>query len=79
MNSASDHLAIRYGSKEDDNAALKSLSAVSLTENQSKESIVSVILNSLGDLSDVISIIDFLGTFFDFMRIVSFSSLIRFA
>ena len=68
-----------YGSKEDDSAALKSLSAISLTESQSKESIVSVILNSLGDLSDVISIIDFLSTSFDFMCEVAFNSLLSFA
>lgn len=53
VNSASGHLPKLYGSKEDDNAALKSLSAVSLTENQAKESIGSLIVNSLGDLSDL--------------------------
>ncbi|EHA8590069.1 Protein EFR3 B [Cocos nucifera] len=52
VNTASDHLVKVYGSKEDDNSALISLSAVELTENQSKESMVSVILNSLGDSSD---------------------------
>ncbi|XP_020268718.1 uncharacterized protein LOC109844168 [Asparagus officinalis] len=49
---ASAHMSKLYGSKEDDTAALKSLSAISLTENQSKESIASLILNSLGNLSD---------------------------
>ncbi|XP_026662768.1 protein SEMI-ROLLED LEAF 2-like isoform X2 [Phoenix dactylifera] len=52
VNTASDHLVKVYGSKEDDNCALISLSAVELTENQLKESMVSVILNSLGDSSD---------------------------
>nr|XP_029118121.1 uncharacterized protein LOC114912641 [Elaeis guineensis] len=52
VNTTSDHLVKVYGSKEDDNSALISLSAVELTENQSKESMVSVILNSLGDSSD---------------------------
>ena len=43
-----------YGSKDDDNAALKSLSAVEIKENQSREAMASVILNCLGDIADVI-------------------------
>lgn len=52
LRAASGILSMQYGSKEDENAALKSLSAVSLTESQSKDSITALILNSLGDLSD---------------------------
>lgn len=46
------NLPAHYGSKEDDTAALKCLSEISLSKSQSRESIVSLILNSLGDLSD---------------------------
>ncbi|KAJ6826892.1 uncharacterized protein M6B38_369555 [Iris pallida] len=52
VNPALDLLPKTYGSKDDEIAASKSLSAISLTENQSKELMVSVILNSLKDLSD---------------------------
>ncbi|PIA48441.1 hypothetical protein AQUCO_01400793v1 [Aquilegia coerulea] len=41
-----------YGTNEDDNAALKSLSAIELTEDQSKESLASTIVTSLGKLSN---------------------------
>ncbi|CAL4886978.1 unnamed protein product [Urochloa decumbens] len=41
-----------YGSKEDDDLALKSLSNIDMNEDQSKESSVSNILNSLEDLSE---------------------------
>jgi hypothetical protein len=42
-----------YGSKEDDDLALKSLSNVSMNEDQSKETSISLILNSLENLSEV--------------------------
>uniref|UniRef100_A0A0A9CYS0 Uncharacterized protein n=1 Tax=Arundo donax TaxID=35708 RepID=A0A0A9CYS0_ARUDO len=41
-----------YGSKEDDDLALKSLSNIDLNEDQSNETSVSLILNSLEDLSE---------------------------
>ncbi|KAL6635235.1 hypothetical protein ACP70R_027906 [Stipagrostis hirtigluma subsp. patula] len=41
-----------YGSKEDDDLALKSLSNIEMNEDQSKETSVSLILNSLEDLSE---------------------------
>ncbi|OEL23813.1 hypothetical protein BAE44_0015167 [Dichanthelium oligosanthes] len=41
-----------YGSKEDDDLALKSLSNIDMNEDQSKETSVSLILNSLEDLSE---------------------------
>ncbi|TVU28905.1 hypothetical protein EJB05_20443 [Eragrostis curvula] len=41
-----------YGSKEDDDLALKSLSNINMNEDQSKETSVSVILNSLENLSE---------------------------
>ncbi|CAN6232268.1 unnamed protein product [Urochloa humidicola] len=41
-----------YGSKEDDDLALESLSNIDMNENQSKETSVSNILNSLEDLSE---------------------------
>ncbi|KAK3011819.1 hypothetical protein RJ639_010626 [Escallonia herrerae] len=48
----SDHCKILYGSKEDDNSALKSLSQIEITEDQKKESLASMVLNSFQDLSD---------------------------
>ncbi|KAK4414472.1 protein SEMI-ROLLED LEAF 2 [Sesamum alatum] len=41
-----------YGSKEDDEDALKSLSAIKISEQQSTESFASMILESLGKLSN---------------------------
>ncbi|KAF8690065.1 hypothetical protein HU200_041426 [Digitaria exilis] len=41
-----------YGSKEDDDLALKSLSNIDMNVDQSKETSVSLILNSLKDLSE---------------------------
>ncbi|KAK6945297.1 hypothetical protein RJ641_026399 [Dillenia turbinata] len=41
-----------YGSKEDDNSALKSLSEVKITKDQTKESFASMIISSLENLSD---------------------------
>lgn len=55
VNSLSNHQTRVYGSKEDDDSALKSLSAVELTDSQSKESMVSMIVNSIRDLPDVMS------------------------
>lgn len=43
---------IAYGSKEDDNVALKTLAQIQITEDQSKESLASEILKSLGELSE---------------------------
>ncbi|KAL1324748.1 hypothetical protein AAHE18_13G113100 [Arachis hypogaea] len=42
------HSSRVYGSKEDDAAALKSLSAIKLTESQSKESFATMIVQGLG-------------------------------
>ncbi|XP_073010606.1 protein SEMI-ROLLED LEAF 2-like [Typha latifolia] len=42
-----------YGSKEDDDASLESLSAITMNEDQSKQSMVSLIMNSLGNISDL--------------------------
>ncbi|KAF8396143.1 hypothetical protein HHK36_017756 [Tetracentron sinense] len=52
VNTGSDHPKKLYGSDEDNNAALKSLSALEITENQTKESFASLIVKSLGKLSD---------------------------
>ncbi|KAK1313502.1 hypothetical protein QJS10_CPA06g01533 [Acorus calamus] len=52
VNPSNHHLKV-YGSKEDDDAALRCLSAITITENQTKESMVSVIVKSLGSLSDL--------------------------
>lgn len=41
-----------YGSKEDDEDALKSLSEIEIVENQSKESLATMIVKFLGNLSD---------------------------
>lgn len=43
-----------YGSKEDDDLALKSLSNIDMNKDQSKETSVSLILNSLEDLPEVL-------------------------
>ena len=42
-----------YGSKEDDSSAVKSLSEIVITEDQTRESFASEILKSLENLSDV--------------------------
>ncbi|KAJ4978796.1 hypothetical protein NE237_009576 [Protea cynaroides] len=52
VNTGSDHPFQVYGSKDDDNAALKSLSAIEITEDQSKESLASIIAKSLEHLSE---------------------------
>lgn len=46
-------LGSHYGSEEDASNALRSLSAVQLTESQSIESMASIIVNSIVDLPDV--------------------------
>jgi hypothetical protein len=51
---SSDDPAKIYGSPEDNANALKSLSEMELTESQSRECIVSTIMNSLASLLDVI-------------------------
>ncbi|KAM7267283.1 hypothetical protein ACFE04_009449 [Oxalis oulophora] len=47
-----DHWNIVYGSKEDDEAALRSLSAIELTESQTKEAFATTILKFLERSSD---------------------------
>ncbi|KAG2655962.1 hypothetical protein PVAP13_1KG045300 [Panicum virgatum] len=47
-----DYQEISYGSIEDNENALRSLSAVELTERNSRESMVSVIMNSIADIPD---------------------------
>lgn len=42
-----------YGSEEDDNSALKSLSEIDITEDQTRESFASEIVKSLENLSEV--------------------------
>ncbi|EOX96658.1 Uncharacterized protein TCM_005862 [Theobroma cacao] len=44
-----------YGSKEDNEDALKSLSGIEIAENQSKESLATMIVKFLGNLSDEVS------------------------
>lgn len=53
VDTATDHQTMVYGSEEDDTAALKSLSAIEITHSLTKESLVSVIMNHIGDLLDV--------------------------
>ncbi|XP_020519732.1 uncharacterized protein LOC18428932 isoform X2 [Amborella trichopoda] len=48
----SDFKKVVYGSKDDDNDALKFLSALALTNSQATESLVSMIIKSLGLLSE---------------------------
>ncbi|XP_074591589.1 protein SEMI-ROLLED LEAF 2-like isoform X2 [Curcuma longa] len=47
-----DHQRKVYGSQEHDSASLESLSSISAEESQTIEAMVSMIVNSLGDLSD---------------------------
>lgn len=53
IDNQSGHRKIIYGSNEDDNTALKFLSELELTESQSKESLASLLVESLENLSDV--------------------------
>ena len=53
LDSAAEPCTKLYGSKEDDDLALKSLSNIDMNEDQSKETSVSLILDSLEDLSEV--------------------------
>ncbi|WVZ69371.1 hypothetical protein U9M48_018168 [Paspalum notatum var. saurae] len=52
LDSAAGHCTKPYGSKEDDDLALKSLSNIDMNDDQSKETSVSLILNSMEDLSE---------------------------
>uniref|UniRef100_A0A1D1ZEH0 Protein EFR3 B n=1 Tax=Anthurium amnicola TaxID=1678845 RepID=A0A1D1ZEH0_9ARAE len=52
ISTPSDNRLRVYGSKEDDNAALKSLAAIVMSEDECKESLVSLIMKSLGDTPD---------------------------
>ncbi|KAJ1284672.1 hypothetical protein BS78_03G223000 [Paspalum vaginatum] len=52
IDSAAEPCTKLYGSKEDDDLALKSLSNIDMNEDQSKETSVSLILNSIEDLSE---------------------------
>lgn len=53
LDSANESCTKLYGSKEDDELALKSLSNIDMNENQSKETSVPLILDSLEDMSEV--------------------------
>ena len=53
VDNESGHRKIIYGSDEDDNTALKFLSKLELTESQSKESLASLLVETLENLSDV--------------------------
>ncbi|XP_038701676.1 protein SEMI-ROLLED LEAF 2-like [Tripterygium wilfordii] len=52
VNTASNHHTNVYGSKEDDNSALKALSELAFSDHQSRESFASEIVKSLEDVSD---------------------------
>uniref|UniRef100_A0A2N9F017 Uncharacterized protein n=1 Tax=Fagus sylvatica TaxID=28930 RepID=A0A2N9F017_FAGSY len=52
VNAGLDHLIKVYGSKEDDEDALKSLSATKITESQCRESFATMIVQTLGKSSD---------------------------
>lgn len=53
VKTGSDHPTIAYGSKEDDNLALKSLSEIAITDEQTREFFASQVVKSLDKLSDV--------------------------
>ncbi|MCL7038359.1 hypothetical protein MKW94_005103 [Papaver nudicaule] len=48
----SDYPSKVYGSKEDDATSLKVLSEIEITDNQTKESLVSMVLKGMGNLSE---------------------------
>ncbi|KAK0573140.1 hypothetical protein LWI29_003522 [Acer saccharum] len=52
VNNGGGHLRNVYGSKEDNEDAMKSLSAVEITENQSKESLAAIIVKFIARSSD---------------------------
>ncbi|BBH07343.1 hypothetical protein Prudu_019254 [Prunus dulcis] len=52
VKTGSDHPTIAYGSKEDDNLALKSLSEIAITDEQTREFFASQVVKSLDKLSD---------------------------
>ncbi|KAK6149156.1 hypothetical protein DH2020_016681 [Rehmannia glutinosa] len=49
------HQQITYGSEEDDSAALKCLSDIKINEDQTTDSLVSVIIKNLDNLSEAVS------------------------
>lgn len=53
VNAGLDHLMKVYGSKEDDEDALKSLSAIKISKSQCKESFATTIVQTLGKSSNV--------------------------
>ena len=53
VNAGLDYLIKVYGSKEDDEDALKSLSASKINESQCRESFATMIVQTLGKSSDV--------------------------
>ncbi|CAN4107200.1 unnamed protein product [Withania somnifera] len=53
FDSSSLHGKVTYGSNEDDSSAQKCLSQINITEEQSTESMISIILKSLSNLSDL--------------------------
>lgn len=55
VGTGSGHQTNVYGSTEDDAAALKSLSHIQFTEDQTREYCASVILKTLGSLPEVTS------------------------
>ncbi|GFY96226.1 Uncharacterized protein Acr_11g0005320 [Actinidia rufa] len=52
VDTGSQHSRIAYGSKEDDSSASKFLSGIAITEDQTKESLASVIVKSLENSSE---------------------------
>lgn len=58
--SSSGNGKVTYGSNEDDSSAQKCLSQINITEEQSTQSMISLILKSLSNLSDVnVSLLNF--------------------
>ena len=63
VSTESGHPAIVYGSKEDDSSALKSLSEIDVTGNQSREFFAAEIAKSLGNLENVKHLSDLFQSF----------------
>jgi len=58
-----------YGSPEDNANALKSLSEIELSESQSRECIVSTIMNSIANMMDVMLAFLIVSCFHSFDRV----------
>lgn len=79
VNTGPDHPGNVYGSKEDDTSASKSLSEMEFTNDQTREFLVSEILNSLDNLSEVKLLYELLPSTVKELVILLSSPIIKFS